>query len=184
MSEWIKFDFDMLSETTACDVVVHLDGGEVEKRRISNVLVDDEDDRVAKKASIWVEINDATAADTGDHKIRINVVERLHPDTGDTMYDIPEIELTKITISDQEHTPTTASINASIKTYNILDAEFQALIDAGEFNHDSQVAQDFGNGITTYSVSNWQNTRVKGNGVWTLEFSCPFENWYNSVHND
>ena len=134
--------------------------------------------------AVWVEINDAMAADHGDHKIRINVVERLHPDTGETMYDIPEIELTKVTISDQEHTPTTASINASIKTYNILDAEFQTLIDAGEFNHDSEVSQDFGNGITTYSVSNWQNNRVKGNGVWILEFSCPFENWYNSIHND
>ena len=188
MSEWIKFDFDMSSETTACDLVVRLDGGEVDKRRISNdaglLIEGTAEDKVAKKATVWVEIDDAMAADTGDHKIRINVVERLHPDTGETMYDIPEIELTKITVNDQEHTPATASINASIKTYNILDAEFQTLIDAGEFNHDSEVSQDFGNGITTYSVSSWQNNKVKGNGVWTLEFSCPFENWYNSIHND
>ena len=186
MSEWIKFDFDMLSETTACDLVVHLNGGQVDKRRIgSNVdFYDPSENVVAKKATVWVEIDDAMAADTGDHKIRINVVERLHPDTGETMYDIPEIELTKITVNDQEHTPATASINDSIKTYNILDAEFQTLIDAGEFNHDSEVSQDFGNGITTYSVSSWQNNKVKGNGVWTLEFSCPFENWYNSIHND
>ena len=97
MSEWIKFDFDMSSETTACDLVVRLDGGEVDKRRISNdaglLIEGTAGDKVAKKATVWVEIDDAMAADTGDHKIRINVVERLHPDTGDTMYDLSLIHI-------------------------------------------------------------------------------------------
>ena len=184
MSEWIKFDFEMLSETTACVLIMYLDGAKVESRRISASPLIDDGEHPEKQATLWYEINESMCDGIGDHKIRINVVERLNAETGEPLYETPIIELVGVELSGSAHTPADGNINDSIKVYNILDAGFQALIDAGEFNHTGQVNEDIGNGETSYSVSDWSSYKVKGNGCWILEFSCPYINWYDAVHAD
>jgi hypothetical protein len=190
MSEWIKFDFDLLSETTACDLVMYLDGVQVKSRRISSGWLGEEgpdDDHVDKKATMWCEISDDMANGVGEHdgvhNIRINVVERL-AENGDTIYEQPMIEMVGVELSGSPHIPAEGNINSSIKVYNILDAVYQTLIDNGEAKHDGESTDDLGNGPTTYSVSNWDDYKVMGNGAWVLEFSCPYLTWYDGVHAD
>tara|TARA_B100000809_G_C15113868_1_gene521650 strand:+ start:1807 stop:2361 length:555 start_codon:yes stop_codon:yes gene_type:complete len=184
MSEWIKFDFDLLSETTACDLVMYFDGVQVDSQRISWAPTDD---HTPKKATMWHEISDDIANGVGEHSgghnIRINVVERL-AENGDPIYEYPMIEMVGVELSGSQHIPAEGNINSSIKVYNVLDAVYQTLIDSGEAKHDSQVTEDLGNGPTTYSVSSWDDYKVMGNGAWVLEFSCPYLTWYDAVHAD
>lgn len=183
MSEWIKFEFLMLSETTACDLVMYLDGAQVESRRVSASPIIDDGEHPEKQAEMWCEISDDMANGSGDHSIRINVVERLD-ENGGPLYEYPIVELSAVEVSGSGHQPSDGNINETINTYNILDANWQTLIDGGEVKHDSQVTEDIGNGIQTYSVSSWENNKVVGNGCWFLNFSCPYINWYDAIHAD
>jgi hypothetical protein len=183
MSEWIKFDFDMKSETTACDLVMYLDDAQVQSVRISASPIIDDGEHPEKRATLWIEIDDDAAHATANHTIRINVVERLNED-GNPIYEYPMVELSAIELSGSAHTPADGNINDSMKVYNILDPDYQALIDAGDAKHDSQVTEDIGNGFVTYSVSNWDDYLVIGNGCWKLEFQCPYLTWYDAIHAD
>ena len=186
MSEWIKFDFALLSETTACDLVMYFDGVQVEdgSRRISAAPTDD---HPVKAATLWYEISDEIANGEGEHNgshnIRINVVERL-AENGDPIYEYPVVEMTDVELSGSPHTPADGNINSSIKVYNILDASYQGLIDAGEAASHSIVTEDIGNGSATYNVNTWDDYKVMGNGAWVLEFTCPYLTWYDAVHAD
>ena len=94
------------------------------------------------------------------------------------------VELTGVELSGSPHVPAEGNINDSIKVYNIKDASYQAMIDAGTAQHDSDFSGDIGNGNNTYSVSNWNDFLVIGNGAWVLEFSCPYLTWYDTIHAD
>ena len=183
MSEWIKFSFDLLSETTACDLVMYLDGSQVESRRISASPIVDDGEHPEKTAEMWLEVSDDMANGSGDHTIRINVVERLDGGGG-PLYEYPVVELSAVEVSGSAHTPDDGNINNSIRVYNILDASYQALIDGGEVKHDSEVTEDIGNGSQNYSVSNWDDYKVIGNGAWMFDFTCPYLTWYDAVHAD
>jgi|ETNmetMinimDraft_31_1059906.scaffolds.fasta_scaffold50637_1 hypothetical protein len=186
MSEWIKFDFDMLSETVACDLVVYVDDVLLKSRHIGTDVdyFDPSEGRESKKATIWVELDDDMVNGTGDHSIRINVVERLDADNGTPIHEYPMIEMSGVELSGSAHIPAEGNINTSIKVYNILDDAYQALIDGGETKHDNQVTEDIGDGDRVYSISNWDNYQVIGNGAWVLEFTCPYLTWYDGVHAD
>ena len=182
MSEWIKFSFEMFSETEACDLVMYLDGTLVESGRMGTIV--DADHLVAKHRSTWIELSDDVVNGTGDHTIRINVVERLDALNGLPFNEYPIIDLVGIELSGSVHTSIDYNINSSIRVYNVLDDSYQKLIDDGTVNHDSQVTEDIGNGSTIYSVSDWTDCKVIGPGAWMLDFTCPYLTWYNAVHAD
>ena len=182
MSEWIKFSFEMLTDTVACDLVSYLDGVQLQSQSIR--MEADDDHPNAKKCDTWVEISDDIANGSGDHNIRINVVERLDADTGNPIHEFPMVELVGIELSGSARTPAEGNINTSVKVYNILNDDYQALIDAGQASHDSNFSGDIGNGMHNYSVSSWDDYKVIGNGAWVLEFTCPYLTWYNAVHAD
>ena len=182
MSEWIKFSFEMLSETEACDLVMYLDDTLIESGRIGTIV--DADHPVAKQRPLWIELSDDLVNGTGNHTIRINVVERLDAENNLPFNEYPMIDLSEIELSGSVHTSQDGNINSSIRVYNVLDASYQSLIDSGEVYHESQVTEDIGNGDTIYSVSDWTDCKVIGPGAWMLDFTCPYLTWYNAVHAD
>ena len=164
MSEWIKFSFSTTQDATAW-LVPRLDGTNTNESGSS--IGPDQTTR-----DVWVEIDDAVASGSGSHNIQINVES--------TEGATPCIKLDSIQLGDQVHTNESGSINDEVTVYNPNSVEYQTL----DVVVDSVGQHDIGNGGQEYAVSNWITDMVIGNGAWKLSFSCPYIDWYNTVHND
>jgi len=164
MSEWIKFSFSTQQDFKAW-LTTSVDGVEVADSTC-HIGAD------ATSRDVWVEIDDAVASGSGSHNIQINVQSNAEEN--------PDIDLDSIQLMNQTHTNETGSINDELTTYCPNTAEYQGL----DTNVDSTGTHNIGGGDADYAVSNWVNKKVIGDGAWKLTFSCPFEDWFNTVHND
>lgn len=184
MSEWIRFTFST-DDDFRSRLELRMDGalqsyvdedGETQDY-VTHVGGD------KPTADIWCEVPDHTATATDNHVIQVNIIQWQ----GDTD---PSISLESIELSGEVHTPVSASINNEVTKWNVITPEFQSLIDAGDNTLTGGVAPgstetaDLGYGSQSFYKTNWAGDRVLGKGSWQLAFSCPYMDWYTTVHQD
>lgn len=181
MSEWIKFTFstdddfkswiELKLDGVTGDGHMHLGG------------VDDVVEGTSRKGSrdIWVEIPDHQAAATDTHVVQIDITDSEGDDGSKPS---SSITLDSIMLGSQVHTPASASINESVSKWNVITPEIQTLIDNGELADGTTETADLGYGTKTFHKTNWEGNRIIGRGSWQLTFSCPYVDWFNTVHQD
>ena len=179
MSEWITFTFSSTDDFRSF-LKITLDG---------EVQTFDTDDLPATspgimyiggdrtEVSLECEVHDVHASGTGNHIVQIDIDDVQGAAK-------PSVSLDSITLCDQVHTSESGSINEEVTTWTLIDAEYQAMIDAGTVISDSVETADLGYGSQNFSKSNWTGNTIIGKGSWQLAFSCPYTDWFDTVHND
>ena len=176
MSEWIKFTFSSDDDFRSF-LKITLDGTvqDFDDAGDSPGIMYVGGDR--NSLDMWCEVDDDHANATDSHTCQIDVTDWQ----GDAK---SSVNLDSITLGDQVHTPDSGSINAQVTRWNVIDAEYQGWINDGTVVSDSVTTADIGSGSQSYSKSTWADSKVIGEGAWQLAFTCPYLDWYTTVHND